>query len=1010
MTDPQPMDTVGTPSSLDGGISTKDVPDKMDLDEPVVSSSSAPPSSSMAAAGSSSGGQGETAATTTLQNVPPPPTVDKKAVPSDENVVSVEHQTTQNGGDKVSSPKPKIKISLRVSGSANGKASSSSSSAKKTKEGTKTTTSKPSLLKRSSSSGSQSSKTYQGNLLRSATAAHRKDKIAIPPIGSPGLLMMPNPALTACFPKDIDSPEELKKWLYNGQYLLPATVFRRAMEVGGYTAQQRAEHPHRGSSTERCVGDMFDSDVGGLYLHFPELIPRRVWDRRLGGDVDDYDDVDDDMDDFPVRDRRKRRRRSSSKGRRGSRGSSDSNSRSKEHHSGVKGARSSYIFFTHEMRPKMVNEFPGMKFTEQGIIMGERWRALTPEQKKPYEDMANEDKKRYATEWAAYLETVKKEIREEKEGGKKKDEEGDDDTNKEEEEDDDGDDDEEEQEEEETEVKPVVVKKATPKNKTKIKGPRLVDAVILSLCNIVGEKAYRTEPLPPMAPKNLTESLPLAMTANAEQSTTDSKSLDAITPEKPSSDANMGVTADEPKSDSKPSPTTSGVTKPTNPDLIISDSNVVTTNDAADAKLQPSKVSDLLLEELPKLNPAIPQTRKRNRPHEPMSFLDMIPTSLTCTYPREYVAKRRAYAKAVIAREEAIIASQEAKDDADDAKEKYLAHTEAWDRMLEYQKQQIAKRAAERKRQKKKNEAEKKSDNDGDTTGTGIESSNEDDDKEEDPMDCMPPRPSSPPPARIVSIPDIPKPPTPPQLLESDGDDIGTVDHDKDATAMRVSKRKVELLKHLDPDCFVPDMNGRYFGLFSNGIADPNFVGPTSTGIRGTTFGGGTGLATSYVGGGRGASGLVSGPSRSSVGSRASLAVLANEDSREEVVTPKAAKKRKRSVTSPPSSSKSSSKKKDKKESKKVCLATGDRITSAIEVSSGPAGPEFPEGWVVKTYRRSGGETIGKTDRFWFSPGLNIRFRAKKHAKQFVDILQEKSINGDEDIAAAEYKKRGLHF
>jgi hypothetical protein len=1009
MTDPQPMDTVGTPSSLD-------VSDKMDLDQPAVSSSSAPPSSSVAVAGSS-GGQGETdAVTTTLQNAPPPSTTDDKKASSDANAASLQHQTTQVDGDEIGSPKPKIKISLRVSGSggdagkkSNGKASSSSSSTKKTKEGSKTTTaSKPSLLKRSSSSGSHSSsKTYQGNLLRSATAAHRKDKIAIPPIGSPGLLMMPNPALTACFPKDIDSPEELKKWLYNGQYLLPATVFRRAMEVGGYTAQQRVEHPHRGSSTERCVGDMFDSDVGGLYLHFPELIPRRVWDRRLGGDVDDYDDIDDDMDDFPVRDRRKRRRRSSSKGRRGSRGSSDANgnSRSKEHHSGVKGARSSYIFFTHEMRSKMVNEFPGMKFTEQGIIMGERWRALTPEQKKPYEDMANEDKKRYATEWAAYLETVKKEIREEKEGGKKKDEEGDDDTNKDEEEADDGDDDDEEQEEEETEVKPVVVKKVTSKNKAKIKGPRLVDAVILSLCNIVGEKAYRTEPLPPMPPKDLTESLPLAVTANAEQSTTDSKSIDAISPEKPpSSDANMGVTADEPKSDSKPSPTTTS--GPTNPDLIISDSNLATTNDAADAKLQPPKaVSDLLLEELPKLNPAMPQTRKRNRPHEPMSFLDMIPTSLTCTYPREYVDKRRAYAEAVIAREEAIIASQEAKDDADDAKEKYLAHTEAWDRMLEYQKQQIAKRAAERKRQKEKNEAEKKSDNDGDTTATGIESSNEDDVKEEDPMDCMPPRPSSPPPARIVSIPDIPKPPTPPQLLESDGDDIGTVGHDNDATVMRVSKRKAELLKHLDPDCFVPDMTGRYFGLFSNGIADPNFVGPTSTGIRGTTFGGGTGLATSYVGGGRGASGLVSGPSRSSVGSRASLAVLANEDiSSSAEVTPKAAKKRKRSVTTPPS------KKKDKKESKKVCLATGDRITSAIEVSSGPAGPEFPEGWVVKTYRRSGGETIGKTDRFWFSPGLNIRFRAKKHAKQFVDILQEKSINGDEDIAAAEYKKRGLHF
>lgn len=28
---------------------------------------------------------------------------------------------------------------------------------------------------------------------------------------------------------------------------------------------------------------------------------------------------------------------------------------------------------------------------------------------------------------------------------------------------------------------------------------------------------------------------------------------------------------------------------------------------------------------------------------------------------------------------------------------------------------------------------------------------------------------------------------------------------------------------------------------------------------------------------------------------------------------------------------------------------------------------EFPPGWTVKTYRRAGGETVGKTDRFWFS-------------------------------------------
>mmetsp|Transcript_29228 Transcript_29228/g.62951 ORF Transcript_29228/g.62951 Transcript_29228/m.62951 type:complete len:128 (+) Transcript_29228:242-625(+) len=43
-----------------------------------------------------------------------------------------------------------------------------------------------------------------------------------------------------------------------------------------------------------------------------------------------------------------------------------------------------------------------MKFTEMGHVMGERWRALTPEEKKKYEDLANDDKKRFNEEMAAY--------------------------------------------------------------------------------------------------------------------------------------------------------------------------------------------------------------------------------------------------------------------------------------------------------------------------------------------------------------------------------------------------------------------------------------------------------------------------------------------------------------------------------------------------------------------------------------------------------------------------------
>lgn len=1042
MTDPQPT-TVGSKD-----IQIIDV--KMDIDvnnKPAVSSLSpdVSPPSSAAATGVKSVLDKNGSLSSALKNGSP--STDKAASTATGNTQTLSQDKNNSNGDsekeKGSIPKPTIKIKP----SAKKSASSTNDGKKKSSSSSTTTTTKPSLKKTSSSNstgssysgvggggGMQRSKAYQGNL-RSAAAAHRKDKVAIPPIGSPGLLMMPNPALTANFPKDIQTPEELKQWLYNGQYLLPATVFRRAMEVGGYTAQQRKDHPHRGSSTERQVGDMFDSDVGGLYLHFPELIPSRVWERRLGGELDDYtnDDAADYMDDFPVRDRRKRRRKSSSttsSKRRGSHssdtntksdggGSNNNNNKSKDHHSGVKGARSSYIFFTHEMRPKMMQEFPGMKFTEQGIIMGERWRALTPEQKKPYEDLANEDKKRYATEWAAYLETVKKEIREEKEGGGKNNKKEDDgETTKEEVEDDD-EEDEEDDDDEEEDSKPVVVKPATVRkkgNESAIKGPRLVDAVILSLCNILGEKAYRTEPLPPMPQKNKESVPPAAAVAN------DSKPVTAASLEAPSSNGDIVPTADISKSDPKPivpeqSKSDSNIVKPANPDPVTSSgTNVAAATDGTKETIShPSK--DLALEELPKLNPALPQTRKRCRPHEPMSFLDMIPTSLTCTYPQEYVAKRRAYAEAVRAREEAIIASQEAKDDADDAREKYLAHTEAWDRMLEYQKQQIAKRAAERKRQKARKEAEenKNGDKDNGDAETGNDTSNKEVvEKEEDPMECMPPRPKSPPPARVVSIPDIPTPPSPPQLFEIDDDDMDT---DNNTTSIRVPKKKTELLQHLDPKCFIPNMDGRYFGLISNSIADPQFVGPTSTGIRGTTFGGGTGLATSYVGGGRGASGLVSGPSRSSVGSRASSTVLAMEEDAKTSAsvsdgtsTKVSSKKKKRSASSPPSSSSSSSKKRDKKETKKLCLATGDRITSATEVSSGPAGPEFPSGWVIKTYRRSGGETIGKTDRFWFSPGRNIRFRAKKHAKQFIDILNEPSINGDEDAAAEAYKKRGLHF
>jgi hypothetical protein len=437
---------------------------------------------------------------------------------------------------------------------------------------------------------------------------------------------------------------------------------------------------------------------------------------------------------------------------------------------------------------------------------------------------------------------------------------------------------------------------------------------------------------------------------------------------------------------------------------------------------------------MPQLNPSQPGTRKHSLPHQPMTFLDMIPISLTSTYPPKYVEKRRAYAQAVMEREHLIIESQEATDDAIDNAEKYQAHKEAWDRMFEYQKQQIAKReaAAEEADRNAKEEAELKekesSENDiadskpetdpsesksdresGDSGGANASETNvgvPNKRKKEDPMDYMPKPPEPPPPERFVTVPDIPIPPSPPSVLEVEHASVKPDEKAEDRLSMHVPKVDQNLIRHLDPNCFLPTAEGRYFGLLSNYIADPLFVGPAAIGIRGITSGGGTGLATSYIGGGRGAAGLISGPLRGGMSSWQQSRETQSSTDKPAVTSskPSSKKKEKKEPEEPPAKAKtdsderandakpspekseassSTSKKRrpsetggdeggssKKKVARVIPLATGDRNTLATEIASGPAGEEFPEGWTVKTYRRAGGETVGKTDRFWFSRKL----------------------------------------
>eukprot|EP00804_Cyclotella_cryptica_P003973 CCRYP_013896-RA/>CCRYP_013896-RA protein AED:0.01 eAED:0.01 QI:611/1/1/1/0.5/0.33/3/358/1024 len=712
-----------------------------------------------------------------------------------------------------------------------------------------TVSNEPKKTKKASNHSHPKSKLFSGTL-RSAAAAHRNRQIHVPPIGSPGLLMLPNPTLVANFPKDYYSyknedacdstvqntnegestVDEISKWLHNG-YLLPQTVFEQSMIAGGYTFERRQDIPHRGSSTQRIVGDMFDSDVS-LYLHFPELIPLDIWDKRLGDKNAGKNEMGGEG--------RKKRRKISGK---------------TEEEEAADRQGEAYVKEEDELNQASGNTDGPL--TEQFGQVGS-------------EDSISD-------------------------GGN-------------------------------------------------VRRPRLVDMVILNLSKLTGVTA-------------------------------------------PASDVATLHVGDSVK-----------------PDLAASDSVL-----SSGSSLAHHVTSDLTPEELPKFTPSLPGTRKRRQPYQPMSFLDMIPISLTSTYPAEYVKKRQAYVQAVKEREHAIIESQEAADDAVDNKEKYQAHKEAWDRMFEYQKQQIAKResAAE--------EAERKTKEEGHLTGAASSGDITDDNennvstdepkKKEDPMDYMPPPPEPPPPERFVTIPAIPVPPSPPSVLEieDDLDDERRVEEENDKSLDKMYAPKLDpmLIQHLDPACFLPTVEGRYFGLLSNAIADPQFVGYNASGIRGVTSGGGTGLATSYVGGGRGAAGLVSGSLRGGnqwqqpretqvpVSTTSAPLVIPKpvvKKAKEHVVqapvtdnikvapeAPKvplstsSTKKKKRALENEDVESDSS----NKKVKRVVPLATGDRNTTATEIASGPAGPDFPDGWTVKTYRRAGGETIGKTDRFWFSRKLS---------------------------------------
>lgn len=65
---------------------------------------------------------------------------------------------------------------------------------------------------------------------------------------------------------------------------------------------------------------------------------------------------------------------------------------------GPKKPLSAYMFFCKDQRPVIKEENPDATFGELGRLLGTKWKTYSTEDKAPFQEQANEDKKRYVSE------------------------------------------------------------------------------------------------------------------------------------------------------------------------------------------------------------------------------------------------------------------------------------------------------------------------------------------------------------------------------------------------------------------------------------------------------------------------------------------------------------------------------------------------------------------------------------------------------------------------------------
>lgn len=87
-------------------------------------------------------------------------------------------------------------------------------------------------------------------------------------------------------------------------------------------------------------------------------------------------------------------------------GAKEKKPRKKKDKNAPKKNLSAFMFFSNDMRAKVKEENPGIAFGEVGKVLGEKWKALSAEDKVQYDEQASADKERYATAMAAYKSTL----------------------------------------------------------------------------------------------------------------------------------------------------------------------------------------------------------------------------------------------------------------------------------------------------------------------------------------------------------------------------------------------------------------------------------------------------------------------------------------------------------------------------------------------------------------------------------------------------------------------------